>query len=213
VSDVVIVDYDCGNLFSVKRAFEHSGASVTFSNDPNKISSANRLILPGVGAFGDAAKRLRDLELFEPILKFAMTQRPMLGICVGMQLLFDNSDEFGDHTGLGIIPGVVTEIPKTRTDGESHKIPHIGWNQLVAGEAGNSWDGTLLDGFGRPTHCYFVHSFNGLPTDPIHQVADCIYGGHRIAAMVRKDYITGCQFHPEKSGPQGLEIIRNFLLV
>jgi len=211
VKNVVVVDYDCGNLFSVRRAFEHSGANVTFSSDGDEIAAAERLVLPGVGAFGDAVASLNELGLFDPIHDFAATGRPMLGVCVGMQLLFDSSDEFGDHAGLGLIPGTVSQIPKTRTDGEPHKIPHIGWNELVAGEADNTWDGTLLESLRRSVYCYFVHSFRATPADPAHQVADCLYGGHRIAAMVGRDNVYGCQFHPEKSGPQGLEIIANFL--
>ena len=128
-----------------------------------------------------------------------------------MQLLFDRSDEFGEHQGLGLIPGVVTAIPNTTSDRRRHKTPHVGWNKLLPASDFTAWNGTILDGLPRPIYCYFLHSFAAYPENEEHRLCDCLYGGRRIAAAVRRGSIWGCQFHPEKSGPQGLRMIANFL--
>lgn len=210
---VLIVDYGVGNLLSVRRAFEHCGALVDLSGDPAVLAKAPRVVLPGVGAFGDCATALRRRNLDEAVLKFVETGRPLLGICVGMQMLFDASEEFGHYDGLGIIPGIVQAIPPMDTDSQPLKIPHIGWSGLVPPEGADAvyWTGTVLDGVAPGTAAYFVHSFQGRPVDTAHRLADAVYGGRRIAAAVRKGSVLGTQFHPEKSGKAGLAIIQNFL--
>jgi imidazole glycerol-phosphate synthase subunit HisH len=207
---VTVVDYGIGNLFSVCRALEHCSAEVTLTSDPALIQTAPRLVLPGVGAFADGMQGLRDRGLIEPILHYAASGRPLLGICLGMQMLATASEEFGKHRGLGLIPGRVVAIPDHTTSGQPHKIPHIGWNGLLA-PAGVSWNETLLGDTSEGTAVYLVHSYAVTPDDPAHRLADCVYGGHRICAAIRRDNIVGCQFHPEKSGEVGLRILRRFL--
>jgi glutamine amidotransferase len=203
---VTVVDYGSGNLHSVMKALRHEGAEVELSSDPAAIASAERLILPGVGAFADCAGGLLERELFEPVRAFADTGRPFLGVCVGMQLLLGESEEFGRHRGLGVIPGRVVEIPRNG----GLKVPQIGWNRIYP-PPGGSWDGTLLEGVEPGTMVYFVHSFTAEPDDERHRLADARYGDQRISAAVRKDNVWGCQFHPEKSGEAGLGILRRFL--
>jgi imidazole glycerol-phosphate synthase subunit HisH len=207
---VTVIDYGIGNLFSVGRALEHCGAEVTFTSDPALIESAPRLVLPGVGAFANGIQGLRDRGLVEPIRRYAASGRPLLGICLGMQMLAGVSEEFGTHEGLGLIPGRVVAVPDHTTAGVPHKIPHIGWNGLLA-TAGVSWSETLLDDTPEGTAVYLVHSYAVTPEDPAHRLADCLYGGHRICAAIRRGNIVGCQFHPEKSGEVGLRILRRFL--
>lgn len=210
--NILIVDYGVGNLLSVGRAFEHCGATVVLSGDPAAIAAAERVVLPGVGAFGDCVNALRAKGLDHAVLQHVAKQRPLIGICVGMQMLFDGSDEFGQHQGLGLIPGKVGAIPSTDVTGRSLKVPHIGWSPLVMPEVKDaSWEGTPLSSLQPGTAVYFVHSFHGQPVDHTHRVADALYGGRRITAAVRRGTVFGTQFHPEKSGPVGLAMLRNFL--
>ena len=211
MADVTIVDYDCGNLFSVSRSLEHCGAEIELTDSPTRIKEAKRLVLPGVGAFGDAIVELRRRELIEPLREFAASGRPFLGICVGLQLMFDVSEEFGEHAGLGLIPGRVSPIPRTGANGQPHKTPHIGWSELVLPSGDTSWQGTILDGVEGPVYCYFVHTYTAMPDKESHRLADCRYNGRRIAAAVRRGNLWGCQFHPEKSAATGLHMLRNFL--
>ena len=153
---------------------------------------------------------LNELNLVPVIREVAARGTPFLGICLGMQLLLDESEEFGITAGLGLIPGNVRAIPGRSIAGEPLKIPHIGWNGLEAVN-GTHWDDTVLATNKVGDAAYFVHSFMACPTDDTHRVADCIYGGHRVAAVIGKDNVSGCQFHPEKSGEVGLNVLRQFL--
>lgn len=206
---VTIVDYGRGNILSVSRALESVGASVTLTDDPVAIAAAERLLLPGVGAFGDAMATLQARNLVAPLQAFAETGRPFLGICLGMQLMLDESEEFGSHAGLGLIPGRVQRIPVPEANGVAYKVPHVGWNRLIA--AGADWTGTPLADTADAAAVYFVHSYEARPDEPAHRIADCVYGGHRIAAVIGRDNMIGCQFHPEKSGETGLGILKRFL--
>jgi glutamine amidotransferase len=208
--EVTVIDYGMGNLLSVRRGFEHCGAAVTVTADPNAILSAPRVVLPGVGAFADGMAELRRQGLDMIVREVAARGIPLLGICLGMQMLLDESEEFGTTAGLGLIAGRVVSVPPTTADGRPQKIPHIGWNALVLPDGCAGWEDTLLEEIRSGQAVYFVHSFTALPADPRHRVADCIYGGHRISAVIARDRITGCQFHPEKSGEVGLRIIRRF---
>jgi imidazole glycerol-phosphate synthase subunit HisH len=213
VWQVTVIDYGVGNLFSVTRAFETAGATVSVSANPTDIATAEHLVLPGVGAFGDGMALLRQGDLVAPILDYAATGRPFLGICLGMQLMFEASDEFGDHPGLGLIPGTVQAIPRQGADGRPHKVPHIGWSPLLPGSGTNTetpWTDTLLDGIPTGVAAYFVHSFAAYPLDTAHRLADTDYNSLAISAVVKHGALYGCQFHPEKSGPTGLAILRNF---
>lgn len=210
---VVIADYGVGNLLSVARAFEACGAEAEVTGWAERIATAERLVLPGVGAFGDCMDAFLARGLKAPVLEFIATGRPMIGLCVGMQILFDRSLEFGDHAGLGLIPGVVREIPKVTAEGVAHKTPHIGWTDLEIPEGANDhrWQGSILEELNPGTAMYFVHSFTAWPANPAHRLADSHYGGQRIAAAVAKDNVCGTQFHPEKSGAAGLTLLQTFL--
>ncbi len=208
--DVTVIDYGVGNLLSVQRGLEHCGANVTLTADPARILAAERVVLPGVGAFGNAMRALEQLNLVAVIRSLARRQTPLLGICLGMQLLLEESEEFGITAGLGLIPGRVVPVPAQSVSGQAQKIPHIGWSALQPSSAAGSWSGTLLQDTRPGDAAYFVHSFMAVPTDPAHRIADCVYGGHLIPAVISRDRITGCQFHPEKSGEVGLRILRRF---
>ncbi|GAB6052570.1 imidazole glycerol phosphate synthase subunit HisH [Magnetospira thiophila] len=210
MKQVSIVDYDCGNLRSVAQAFEHCGARVSLAQDAADIAAAERLVLPGVGAFATAMNRLAERDLVGALQDFAATGRPFMGICLGMQLLFESSQEFGRHPGLGLIPGHVVPIARRQDNGERRKIPHIGWAGLRSARA-DGWSGSLLEGLAEGSAMYFVHSFVGNPADPAHRLADVDYDGALLSAAVSRDNVTGTQFHPEKSGPLGLRILRRFI--
>ena len=212
-AEIVVIDYGVGNLLSVRRALEHCGAKVILTSNHQQILQATHVILPGVGAFRSAMQALERLELIDTIRLVAENGVPLLGICLGMQLLLDESEEFGLTPGLSLIPGRVIAIPsKTAVEGVAQKIPHVGWNELHFSSSVNSWDQTLLQDTQSLDAVYFVHSFMAAPSDPHHRVSDCFYGQHRIAAVIKNGNITGCQFHPEKSGEVGLRILRNFMM-
>ena len=211
---VTIVDYGMCNLLSVARAFEHCGAQVSVTDDPNAVASADRLVVPGVGAFSDSMKEVTDRGFADSIRDFAQTDRPMFGICVGMQMLFDASEEFGEYAGLGILPGRVQAVSSRRVDGVPQRIPHIGWNHLVEPVVGRNWEDTLLAPVaGSQPAVYFVHSFAAVPAFSNDRLADCIYGGHRICAAVQRGNLMATQFHPERSGEIGLSLLSRFLKV
>lgn len=210
--EVTVIDYGVGNLLSVSRALEHCGARVTITSDATAILTSARVVLPGVGAFADGMAALQAEGLDAVVRQVAATGTPLLGICLGMQMLFDESEEFGATAGLGLIPGRVVNIPETTTTGEPHKIPHIGWNELVLPAQRDSWQSSLLGDVKPGEAVYFVHSFMSAPASPEFRLADCRYGGIPIPAAVTRDNVMGCQFHPEKSGEVGLKILRRFIL-
>ncbi|MBS1708455.1 MAG: imidazole glycerol phosphate synthase subunit HisH [Armatimonadetes bacterium] len=205
-----VVDYGIGNLLSVCRAVAVCGGNVKVLSTPAEVPAVDRLVVPGVGAFGDCAAALRDQGFWEPVVAFAASERPFLGICVGMQMLFDVGLEFGQHQGLGILPGQVVEIDRLRPDGTVRKRPHIGWVGLQRPE-GRTWEGTILEGTDEGTKFYFVHTFSAVPEVTSDRLADVDYDGFRVSAAVNRGNVTGTQFHPEKSGPAGLAVVSRFL--
>ncbi len=207
---VLVIDYGIGNLLSVRRGFEFCGAKVQISSDPDEILKSSHIVLPGVGAFANAMNELQDRGLFDVVKELAKKGTPLMAICLGMQMLFDESEEFGVTKGLGIIPGRVVPIPSVTIEGSSLKIPHIGWNELLISE-GSYWEKTCLETVIPGESVYFVHSFMAKTEDPKHSLSSCIYGGHTITSVVYKDNVYGCQFHPEKSGQIGLKILSKFL--
>ena len=211
-SNVTIIDYGIGNLLSVKRGLEKCGAKAIISSNPEEISSSVRIILPGVGAFSKAMEELKNRNLIEIIKDSTKRGVPLLGICLGMQMLLDESEEFGISEGLGLIPGRVIPIHKKSKNNNPLTIPHIGWNALV-GDSLNNWEKTLLKGLNQGDDVYFVHSFMAKTYDKSHSLAYCNYGDYPITAVVANKNIMGCQFHPEKSGDVGLKILRNFLSI
>ncbi|MEM7364354.1 MAG: imidazole glycerol phosphate synthase subunit HisH [Pseudomonadota bacterium] len=207
---VSVVDYGIGNLLSVIRAFERIGANVELVSDADSVAAATRLVLPGVGAFGDGMSELRKRGVVDAIQESSLKGTPVLGICLGMQMLLGVSLEFGRFEGLGIIDGVVEPVPREGTHGQRHKIPHIGWNTLKKGH-GRSWDDTILAATAEGSAVYFVHSYMAVPTDRTHLLAGCDYNGVEVSAVVSRDNVYGTQFHPEKSGDVGLRILGQFM--
>ena len=207
--EITVIDYGVGNLLSVSRGLEHCGAKVNISSDPEFILKSKKVILPGVGAFPNGMRALIELGLDIVIKEVVKNEVPLLGICLGMQLLLDESEEFGITKGLGVIPGKVVPIPNKSVDGEIQKIPHIGWNSLV--NLGADWQNTILQEVREGDAAYFVHSFTASPEKSEDRLADALYGDHKISAVIAKGNTTGCQFHPEKSGEIGLKILRNFV--
>jgi len=210
VSGIALVDFGAGNLLSVSRAFKHLGVPIDRATSPEAILKADRLILPGVGAFGACMANLRIGQLDEGVRAFAATGRPLLGICVGLQMLFDESTEFGRHAGLGLIAGQVDRLPSTTVDGGRCKVPEIGWNALRPASS-QSWSRTILADVPVATSFYFVHSFAGRSLDAQHTLAVYDFGGHPVMAAAGRDNLVGVQFHPEKSGPAGLRLLSSFL--
>ncbi len=211
-SSVTILDYGIGNILSVARGFEAIGANVKVTSNLEGIQNAERLILPGVGAFAKGIEQLKKNQFDKAIVDVANHGVPLLGICLGMQFLMDSSEEFGETDGLGLIPGKVIAIPSQNNDGESLIVPHIGWSALETSED-KSWTNTLLENTPSKSYVYFVHSFYSKPNDNDHLLAHCIYGGNNLSAVISKDNVMGCQFHPEKSGTIGLNILKTFLSI
>ena len=206
---VTVIDYGIGNLLNVVRALEHCGGAVNVVQSASlEAAAAPRLVLPGVGAFGDGMAGLRARGFDDLVRRYADTGRPLLGICVGLQMLFDASEEIAAHAGLALLPGGGKAIAPVGADGQPHRIPHIGWRPLVPA---SPWHGSVLADLQPLERVYFVHSFSADPVDPAHRLADVDYDGVRICAAVRKDNIYGCQFHPERSGLPGLAMLRRFL--
>jgi len=206
---ISIIDYGAGNMFSVARALDYTHIDYEFVNSAESILSAKRLLLPGVGAFSDAMKVLSNRQLVEPIKEFTKQQKPILGICLGMQLLFDYSDEHGYTRGLGLIAGTVKEIPAYGANLQKHKIPHIGWKAIEQPEY--SLNNPLFNSIASEDEFYFIHSFQAHPHEENNILAHCDYNGLKICAAVQNDNLYGVQFHPEKSRQNGLSLLSNFI--
>lgn len=203
---IAVIDYGVGNLFSVEKAFSYVGADVTVTHDAEKITAAEKLVLPGVGAFGDCMKRLEATGLIPVIRREIQQGKPLLGICVGLQILFESSDESPDVSGLGIFAGKVRRIESPQL-----KIPHMGWNSLDFGEPHSAQRNTdVFKNVPAGSYVYFVHSYHAVPKDPKIITAQTMYGEH-LTAAVAKDNVQAVQFHPEKSGSVGSAILKNFI--
>jgi glutamine amidotransferase len=195
---IAILDYGMGNLRSVQKALERVGATAVVTDDPATLDAARGVVLPGVGAFGDAMTHLQARRLIEPVLRQVSRGKPLLGICLGMQLLFDESEEMGHHQGLGLLPGRVVRFPE-----DDLKVPHIGWNQLRVASC------ELLAGIADGAYAYFVHSYYVVPAEPADVLATTGYG-IKFASVVGRGTVFGAQFHPEKSQEVGLRLLENF---
>ncbi len=201
---IAIVNYNMGNLGSVYNAFEKVGAKAKIENNPQKLKEYDKLILPGVGAFGDAMEHLNSSGLKEAILEFAKSGKYLMGTCLGMQLLFDSSEEFGTTKGLGLVPGEVVAFDKEKFDNPNLKIPHMGWNELFVQK-----EDPILNGLDSEFYLYFVHSYHAICDDK-YALGKTKYG-YEFVSAVKKDNIYGFQPHPEKSHNNGLKIIENFV--
>ena len=197
-----IVDYNMGNLASVINAFAKVGVAATLESDPSQLSQYDKLILPGVGAFGDAMEHLQSNGMDEAVKAYAASGKPLLGICLGMQLLFESSEEFGSTKGLGLIPGKVVPFDEAKFD-HPQKVPHMGWNELFVQN-----NTALFAGLEKDFYLYFVHSFHA-ECDDKYAIGKTHYG-YEFVSAVQNDNIYGIQPHPEKSHENGLKIIKNF---
>jgi len=198
-----IVDYNMGNLASVINAFTKMGVDATLESDPSKLSQYDKLILPGVGAFGDAMEHLQSNGMDLAVKAFVASGKPLLGICLGMQLLFESSEEFGSNKGLGLIPGKVVAFDESKFD-HSLKVPHMGWNEMF-----KQTNTPLFDGLDDDFYLYFVHSYHAICEDQ-YAIGKTHYG-YEFVSAVQKENIYGIQPHPEKSHENGLKIIENFV--
>lgn len=202
---ITIIDYGIGNLRSIEKAFEQIGSAVRRTDDPTAVAEAQRLVLPGVGAFAACIDEIRRRDLDAPIHEAIDRGTPFLGVCVGMQLLFETGFEKGEHEGLGVLPGHVVhfreadaEMPPDLT------VPHMGWNTIEP-----TRDSTLLNGLESPAYVYFVHSYHAVAENPTDVLATTTYG-HDFPSVVQRDHVAGVQFHPEKSQAAGLRLLANF---
>ena len=202
---IAIIDYDMGNLKSVAKAFEKVGAIATVTRDPKVLADASHVVLPGVGAFKDCMRNLEAYGLIDPIARAVASGKPFLGICLGLQLLFDESNEFGVHKGLGLIPGRVVRFPSSKDEfGMELKVPHMGWNEVEKAK-----ESPLLEGVTDGAYFYFVHSYYAVPADAAVTLTRTGYGVS-FTSSIAKDNVFACQFHPEKSQKAGLRVLKNF---
>lgn len=212
---ISVVDYALGNLESIRLAFAHVGVEATVTGDAAELRDAQALILPGVGAFGDAMKALEERGLVEVLHEFAATGRPLIGICLGMQLLLSHSEEFGDHTGLGLVAGKVRRFPAPELGddgryGPGAKVPQVGWNPVEPPvDRPAAWSGSPLEGIEAGAHMYFMHSYYVAPEASDDVLCETEYAGVRFCSALQRDNIVGFQFHPERSSEAGLAIYRN----
>jgi glutamine amidotransferase len=200
---VAIIDFKVGNIFSVVQACKKVGLLVEVTSDYNTILSSDGVILPGVGAFGDAMITLEEQNLIKTIKDFVQTGKPFMGVCLGLQLLFTNSEEFGNHKGLDIIKGTVKKFDSTKT-----KVPQIGWNKIY--KDFNTWENSPLEDTINNEFMYFVHSYYVIPSNKNVVLTNTNYSGIEYCSSIKKDNILATQFHPEKSGEKGLEIYKNW---
>ena len=204
---IAVIDYGIGNVRSILGAFENQGADVLLTNNRDEILKSGGLVLPGVGAFSHGMKNLISYGLVDAIKEYVALGKPLMGICLGMQLLFEESEEFGNTKGLGLISGMVIKLPTK--DNQNEKLPHVSWNELNSNKV--PWKNTILADTEEGSDMYFVHSFVAQPRDSYNILSLTEYSNYHFCSSVKKGNIYGCQFHPEKSGPTGLKIINNWV--
>jgi glutamine amidotransferase len=208
---VAIVDYQAGNLYSVEHACRRAGMEPWVTSDPGSLANAAGVILPGVGAFGDAMRVLRESGLAEALIEFSHSGRPLIGICLGMQLLLSESHEFGRHRGLDLIEGEVRRLQNSETN-RTARVPHVGWSRIYPATCANrfvNWSSTPLNGIEPGHSMYFVHSYVVCPVQHECVLAESVHGDTVFCSALRRENIWAFQFHPEKSGPRGIQLYQN----
>jgi glutamine amidotransferase len=208
---VLIIDYMLGNLFSVNQAFINIGLNIKITSNPADVEMADAIVLPGVGAFNDAMNNLGSLNLIEPIKRHVNAGKPFMGICLGLQLLFSESEEFGYTKGLDLVKGNVKRFNNINREGETRKVPQISWNQIFK-VGDHTWKNTPLEGLKEGEFLYFVHSFFVEPAESV-GLSHTNYDGHDYISSIIKNNIFACQFHPEKSAREGLKIYNNWAII
>ncbi|MEO1570151.1 MAG: imidazole glycerol phosphate synthase subunit HisH [Bacteroidota bacterium] len=209
---LLLLDYGIGNVRSLEKAFLAAGHNPVRSDDPALVARAERIVLPGVGAFGACADEIRRRSLWTPIGAAVAAGTPLLGVCVGMQLLFEASEELGEHQGFGFLPGRVVRFPNATENGQALKVPHMGWNALRPARSHpllEGEDGRPLSGSDADSYFYFVHSFHAAPSEPADVLGWTHYGA-AFPAVVQRGHVMGVQFHPEKSQRAGLHLLDRF---
>jgi glutamine amidotransferase len=212
--DIAIVDYGVGNIFSLESAFGKLDRTVVLTLDPKEISQARAIVLPGVGAFGSAIQNLEKNDLIDPLKQAAGDGRPILGICLGMQLLMTDSEEGGSFKGLGLIPGHVRKLTEPQSPADGFKIPQIGWNHIFppnGHDMESAWKETFLAGLDENNHAYFLHSYVVEPESAIDVIAVTHYGMDTFCSVLGRGNLWGCQFHPERSNSVGKRMLENFV--
>jgi glutamine amidotransferase len=204
---IAIVDCEMGNLFSVQRACERVGMQASITHSKSEILTADGVLLPGVGAFGDAMRNLERHDLVSPLRDIGQSGRPLIGICLGMQLLMTESEEFGSHGGLDLIRGTVRRLDSSDSSGAPLKVPHVGWNRVQPADgSGGDWRQTALAEIPRGAFMYFVHSYYVSPEDQSLVLSTTSYGNREFCSSLQRNNLFACQFHPERSGEQGISI-------
>lgn len=204
---IAVIDYNIGNVKSISNAFKKNGVDVNLTNIKSQILESDGLVLPGVGAFSEGMKNLKELDLINTIYEFIKTKKPFLGICLGMQLMLEKSEEFGIFDGLGLVKGKVIKLEKS----ENEDIPHISWGNLLSSEI--SWNNSILNGISKNDYVYFVHSYIAVPKNTSSILSNTSFGNEIFCSSIKQNNMYGCQFHPEKSGKVGLKIIENFIKI
>lgn len=205
---IQIIDYGLGNLFSIEQALQSVGAKTVVSHSMDDLTAADGIVLPGVGAFGNAMQKLREMNIVEPLRAAVKAGKSLMGICLGMQLLFDESEEFGNHEGLGILPGKIQRIPDQTEADQKLRVPNVGWNTVSRSDSAAN---DVMDGIPSESFFYFVHSYFCAPSNDDDWLLETQYGKVRYCCAARRDKILGVQFHPEKSGPMGLKLYHNWI--
>ena len=205
--EIVMIDYGLGNLLSVKRAIEFCGFKTKITSDPKVVEKAKKVILPGFGSFQKAIDELNKKGLTEAIIEISQNKVSILAICLGMQLLLDESEENGITKGLSLIPGIVKKIPE-ESNNIKLKVPHIGWSSFSY--FNKKFKPDILNSINTNDYFYFIHSYYSILKNKDFEISKCNYGGLQINSIIKKNNIIGCQFHPEKSGKAGLKVLKNF---